>query len=174
MQNILIVVDMQQDFISGALGSNEAKSIIPKACEVISAQAKAGDKLIFTLDTHADDYLNTPEGKKLPVPHCIKGTEGHKLQKEIAALYEKHKAQAITIEKPTFGFLNWEKHITDGDGITLIGVCTDICVISNALILKAAFPNSEISVISSACAGVTPATHASALTVMKSCQINIF
>lgn len=161
----LIVIDMQNDFISDALGSKEAQAIVENAKAKIAAYKESGNKIIYTRDTHGEDYLNTPEGKKLPVIHCVKGTKGW----EIAdGLYIEG---SEIIDKPTFGYMGWDKmHF---DEIELIGLCTDICVVSNAMILKAAFPNVNITVDASCCAGVTPETHKAALATMKMCQIDV-
>ena len=173
MKNILIVVDMQKDFIDGSLGSAEAVKIVPAAVKKI----KAHDGAIFvTLDTHFGDYLDTPEGKKLPVKHCIKGTDGHRLNDEIAAALDGKEYTAV--EKLTFGSVGLPELIRracagESAKIELIGLCTDICVVSNALLLKAAFPEFDIAVDASCCAGVTPDLHRSALSVMCSCQIDI-
>ena len=165
MKRTLIVVDMQNDFISMALGTNEAKAIVPNVKAKIEEYIKNGDEVIFTRDTHSSDYLNTPEGKKLPVPHCIKGTKGW----EIAdGLYVDG---CKIIDKPNFGWPHWEKE--DLGDAELIGLCTDICVVSNALIIKAQFPLSNVTVDKSCCAGVTPESHEAALTTMQMCQINI-
>ena len=169
MNNILIVVDIQNDFVDGTLGTNEAVAVIPKAVQKIN---EFNGDIIVTMDTHFDDYLSTPEGKKLSVPHCIKGTDGWELTPDIKSALNGR--EYITIEKTTFGSLELPRHIKDGNAnITLIGLCTDICVISNAIILKNAFPNAEITVDSTCCAGVTPRLHQSALDTMASCQINI-
>ncbi len=172
MHDILVVVDMQKDFVDGALGTKEAIAIVPQVCEYI----KQFDGDIFvTLDTHSDDYMNTSEGENLPIPHCIKGTDGHKLDKNILLALENKRFEFI--EKPTFGSVKLPEIIKEKYGsdikITLIGICTDICVISNALILKANFPEAEISVIENCCAGVTPEKHGCAIETMKSCQIKV-
>ncbi len=169
MAKILIVVDVQKDFVDGALGTKEAVGIIPRVKAKIAEYKQNGDNIIFTRDTHTPDYLNTSEGKHLPVVHCVKDTEGW----EIYSGLDTENAQII--DKPSFGFLNWGNYIgiCDNLQIELIGLCTDICVISNALILKALFPEAEISVDSTACAGVTPETHDAALKSMQMCQINI-
>ena len=173
MKKILIVVDMQNDFIDGALGTNEAQAIVKKAAEKI--QSFDGE-IIVTLDTHFENYMATAEGKKLPVPHCIKGTHGHKLNSEIeAALSGKN---YTPVEKLTFGAKELpqtlERIIAGKDHtIEMIGLCTDICVISNALLLKAFNPETEITVFSDICAGVTPEKHLAALETMRSCQINV-
>ncbi|MDD4316643.1 MAG: cysteine hydrolase [Clostridia bacterium] len=165
-KKILIVIDMQNDFITGSLGSKAAEGIVPIVAEKIKKQQAEGGEIVFTLDTHDDGYMNTPEGKALPVPHCIKGTLGHQLSTAIGS------GQAILIEKPTFGSLKWTG-IRDGDELELCGLCTDICLVSNALILKAKFPNSKITVDSVACAGTSKEAHQAALTVMRSCQIEV-
>lgn len=173
MKNILVVVDIQNDFVDGALGTREAELIINNAVNAINSHNGA---IFVTLDTHGEDYLNTAEGKNLPVPHCIKGTDGWRINSKIQEALNGR--EVITTEKPTFGSLKLPELIKNYAGndtfeITLIGLCTDICVISNALILKANFPESKINVIADCCAGVTPDAHKSALTAMKSCQINI-
>ncbi len=161
----LIVVDMQNDFITDALGTDEAVAILDNVKAKIAEYKAAGDRIIFTRDTHGEDYLSTPEGKKLPVAHCIKGTRGWLLADGIYA------DGCEIIDKPTFGYTGWGEY--DFECIELIGLCTDICVVSNALILKAMFPNAQISVDSSCCAGVTPQTHAAALDTMRMCQIEV-
>ncbi len=170
MKKALVIVDVQKDFVDGALGTKEAQQIIGPLKDEIN---KGYDKVFVTLDTHEKDYLNTLEGKYLPVEHCIKGTEGWKLNDEISeSLQDK---DPIIIEKPTFGSYALVQHITScqPDEITLVGLCTDICVISNALLLRAALPNTKISVVEKACAGVTVEKHNAAIEVMKSCQIDI-
>lgn len=173
MKNVLVVVDMQKDFVDGSLGTKEAQQIVARAAEKI----KAHDGPVFvTLDTHFENYAETAEGKKLPVAHCIKGTPGWELNAEIEnALAGK---DPVVVEKLTFGSVELPRLIKEKcpDGIasiTLIGLCTDICVISNALILKAHYPECAIAVDSSCCAGVTPQLHESALSTMRSCQIDI-
>lgn len=165
MKKTLIVVDMQNDFIDMALGTKEAVAIVPKVKAKIAAYVQNGDQVIFTRDTHFTDYLQTAEGKRLPVEHCIKGTKGW----EIAdGLYVEG---CKIIDKPNFGWPNWrEEQLED---VEIIGLCTDICVVSNALILKATFPDASIKVDSSCCAGVTPATHEAALKTMQMCQVEI-
>ena len=173
MKHILIVVDIQNDFVDGALGTAEAVAMVGNAANKI----KEFDGEIFvTFDTHFENYMETAEGSKLPVPHCIKGTKGWEINREIAKSLE---GKAFTkVEKLTFGSVELPKLIRKVAGnedfdITLIGLCTDICVVSNALILKANFPEKEIYVDAACCAGVTPETHNAALTTMKMCQINI-
>lgn len=173
MKKVLVVVDIQNDFVDGALGTPEAVAIVDAAAEKI----KNFDGDIFvTYDTHYDNYMDTLEGKKLPVPHCIKGTNGWELNPKIAeALNGKNYK---TIEKLTFGSVDLPQLVKEKIGnqkaeITLIGLCTDICVVSNALLLKANILDSEIFVDSACCAGVTPDTHNAALDTMRCCQINV-
>lgn len=170
MKNLLIVVDMQLDFISGTLGTREAQAIVPAVAEKIAAFD--GD-VVYTRDTHTPDYLNTAEGKKLPVVHCVQGTDGWQIHPDILAAGQ-GKTVAI-VDKPTFGSLElWEFAAAGGyDAIQLVGVCTDICVISNALGLKARLFETPIAVCRDCCAGVTPDSHANALAAMAMCQIDI-
>ena len=175
MRKLLIVVDMQNDFITGALGTREAQAIVARAAAHIRARKAEGCALLATLDTHGEDYLSTPEGTKLPVPHCIRGTEGWQLHPDIAAAL----GDCPMVEKPTFGSVELPGIVADivaddpGMTIELLGVCTDICVVSNALLLKARFPGATLQVKADCCAGVTPAKHLAALDVMASCQIDI-
>lgn len=173
MKKILIVVDMQKDFIDGSLGTKEAQSIVKNVETRI--QTFQGD-VYYTQDTHSENYLETQEGRILPVVHCVKGTDGWKLHPEILKACE-DKA-AVSVEKYTFGSrelpgLLSEKYPEGLESITLIGLCTDICVISNALLLKAFFPETPMEVDASCCAGVSPASHLNALEAMKMCQISI-
>lgn len=173
MKHFLIVVDMQKDFITGALGTPEAVAIVPAAAEKIRAHT---GEIFVTYDTHFENYMETAEGRKLPVPHCIKGTEGWQLCDAIAAALREKNYTAV--EKITFGSTALPELIraaAEGEDFTieLIGLCTDICVVSNALLLKAHFPQSPITVVASCCAGVTPEAHAAALSTMASCQIDI-
>lgn len=173
MKKILVVVDMQKDFVDGALGTAEAVQIVGNVVKKINSFE---GEIIVTYDTHFENYLETAEGKKLPIKHCIKNTDGWKLDSQVeAALLKKSYA---TVEKPTFGSVSLpdlirEKANGDDFHIELIGLCTDICVVSNALLIKANFPSAKISVDSSCCAGVTPETHEAALTTMKMCQIDV-
>lgn len=173
MKKILIVVDMQKDFIDGALGTKEAVSIVDNAANKI--KAFDGD-IIVTYDTHTEDYMETQEGKNLPVPHCIKGTPGWMLDSKIESALAGKKFKAI--EKPTFGSTYLAEYIKanynpDEIEIELIGLCTDICVVSNALLMKANFLETKVSVDASCCAGVTPESHEAALVTMKMCQVNV-
>lgn len=164
---ILVVVDMQKDFTHGALGTKEAMAIVPKVADKI--KGFDGD-VVFTLDTHSLAYLDTQEGKRLPVPHCIKDTDGWLLDESIAPLSHGCKL----FEKPSFGSIELAKFIANRNytEVELVGLCTDICVISNALLLKAYLPEAKISVDSACCAGVTPESHENALSAMKMCQID--
>lgn len=165
MKRTLIVVDMQNDFIDGSLGTPEAQAIVPAVKEKLRLCRERGDEIIFTRDTHGEDYLSTPEGKKLPVVHCVQGTHGWELA---PGLWQQGET---IIDKPSFGYTGWAN--MDFQQVELVGLCTDICVVSNALILKALFPEAEISVDASCCAGVTPESHQAALLTMKMCQIDL-
>ncbi|MGN0402810.1 MAG: cysteine hydrolase family protein [Acetatifactor sp.] len=165
MKKTLIVVDMQNDFVDGSLGTGEARAIVSRVKEKIREYQTRGDEIIFTRDTHHENYLKTPEGRKLPVEHCIQGTHGWQIVEGLEV------PGAVCIDKPSFGWTHWGDR--DFEEIELVGLCTDICVVSNALILKATFPEVEITVDASCCAGVTPATHQAALETMKMCQINV-
>lgn len=161
----LIVVDMQNDFITGSLGTDEAVAIVPNVKKKIQEYVSAGNEIIFTRDTHDENYLETSEGKNLPVPHCIRGTFGWEIVEGLEV------PNCSYVNKPNFGWLYWNDK--NFDEIEIVGLCTDICVVSNALILKAMFPEIKITVDASCCAGVTPESHAAALTTMKMCQINV-
>ena len=165
MNRTLIVVDMQNDFIDMALGTKEAVAIVPKVKAKIDAYAAAGYQIIYTRDTHEENYLNTPEGRKLPVPHCIRGTKGWQIAD---GLYIEG---CKIIDKPNFGWPYWTEE--DLEDVELIGLCTDICVVSNALIIKAAFPEASVKVDAACCAGVTPESHDAAILTMRMCQIDI-
>ena len=176
MKHVLIVVDTQTDFVDGALGTPEAVAILENVTAKIKAYAHDPDGVIFvTYDTHAEDYMTTSEGKHLPVPHCIKGTAGWELHPTVAAALED--VTYTSVEKPTFGSVALPalvKEAAAGDfTVELIGLCTDICVVSNTLLLKANFPEIPISVDAACCAGVTPETHKAALTTMGMCQIKV-
>ncbi len=165
----LVVVDMQNDFIDGALGTKEAVAIVDR---VIKEVEEFGGEVIFTRDTHGENYLQTQEGRLLPVEHCVENTDGWQLQPRLKDLSEGR----TVIDKPAFGSMalpNYIKGKGAPDTIVLVGLCTDICVINNAMILKAAFPEAEIFVDSAACAGTTPENHENALRAMKQCQILI-
>lgn len=172
MRKILVIVDVQNDFVDGSLGTQEAVNIIPNLIEKIKAWD--GD-IIVTKDTHAENYLETAEGKKLPVEHCIDGTDGHGINKDVFSELLYTGINFSTLTKRTFGSTALPEIIRgiDIESIELVGLCTDICVISNALILKAHYPEIPIIVDASCCAGVTPEKHKAALEVMKSCQIDV-
>ncbi len=167
MQNILLVIDMQNDFIDGALGTPEAVAIVPKVREKIRS---FDGTVLFTRDTHGENYMETQEGKNLPVPHCIRGTDGWQIRPELEEL-----RVTEPIDKGTFGSDELGKILRDLNDedpigiITVIGLCTDICVISNALLAKAFLPEVPIEVDASCCAGVTPEFHENALKAMASC-----
>lgn len=165
MKRTLIVVDMQNDFIDMALGTKEAVSIVPAVKKKIAEYSARGDEIIYTRDTHFENYLDTPEGKKLPVPHCIKGTRGWEIADGLYVPGSK------IIDKPNFGWPGWGSE--ELCSVELIGLCTDICVVSNALIIKATFPEAEVKVDSSCCAGVTVESHEAALATMRMCQIDV-
>ena len=165
MKKTLIVVDMQNDFIDGALGTVEAQAILDNVKKKIALYRKAGDEIIFTRDTHQSDYLKTNEGKYLPVEHCIEGSRGWMIAEGIDV------PDALHINKPTFGYMDWSAY--DFEEVEIIGLCTDICVVSNALIIKAAFPEIRVSVDSACCAGVSPESHEAALLTMKMCQVEV-
>jgi len=166
---LLIVIDMQNDFIDGALGTPEALAMVPAAAERIRAWegAKAA-----TMDTHGEDYLSTQEGRILPVEHCIRGTEGWQLRPEIAEAL----GDAPIFEKPAFGSValaEYLRSLPDLEEVLLLGLCTDICVVSNALLLKAFLPETPVSVDAACCAGVTPERHEAALATMRACQVRV-
>lgn len=173
MKKVLIVVDMQKDFVDGALGSAEAVAIVDRVVDKITVFE--GDILV-TYDTHAENYMETQEGKYLPVPHCIKGTDGWQLNEKVQAALDKR--HYTTMEKPTFGSTDLVEYIRShydptAIEIQLIGLCTDICVVSNALLMKASFLETKVSVDAACCAGVTPESHNAALLTMKMCQVEV-
>ena len=190
---VLIVVDMQKDFVDGSLGTKEAQAIVPLVAETIEQMADKNTVVIFTKDTHEENYLNTQEGKNLPVPHCIKGTAGHGIVDEVfcaylnrlnefADPYEAYpllESDPIRVEKPTFGSIELQNMLYDMnerlgvEEITLMGLCTGICVLSNAILCKATLPEVPVNVVADCCACVTPESHQTALEAMKLCQINI-
>ena len=171
MRNYLIVVDMQNDFIDGALGTKEAVAIVDKVAEMIRG---FDGEVIFTRDTHGEDYLDTQEGARLPVTHCVKDSVGWQIREGLEAI-----RPAAVIDKPTFGSAELGAMLLQRDleekigEITVIGLCTDICVISNALLIKAFLPETPIVVDAACCAGVTPQSHRNALEAMKMCQITV-
>lgn len=181
---VLIVVDMQNDFIDGSLGTQEAVKIVPNVKKKIEEYKAKGDAIVFTRDTHFEDYLETNEGKHLPVVHCVQDTHGWQIQDELF----KAAGHPWIVDKATFGFKYWDKdmiakrsdvngwewlYLRDASEIELVGLCTDVCVASNALILKSMFPESKITVDASCCAGVTQESHLAALNVMQMCHINV-
>ncbi len=176
---VLIVVDMQQDFVSGALGTPEAQALVPRAAARTAAAAERGETVLFTRDTHGPDYLDTQEGRKLPVPHCIRDSVGWEIVPQLAGY-----ARTV-FDKPAFGSPDLAQALLEQDRalrsqglpgvekVTLIGLCTDICVISNAMLIKAFLPECAVAVDAGCCAGVTPESHETALRAMETCQITI-
>ena len=169
MSRLLVVVDMQRDFVDGALGTKEAYAIVPAVKKKAEEYRAAGDSIVFTLDTHGPDYLATQEGRKLPVVHCIKGTPGWELVGELQEFAGKR------FEKGTFGSRELAEYVQEGgySAVELVGLCTDICVISNAFLIKAFCPELPVQVDADCCAGVTPQSHENALTAMEMCQIEV-
>ena len=169
MRHLLVVVDMQKDFVNGSLGTKEAEAIVANVQAKIKKYKEEGWSIVFTRDTHPVDYLQSQEGQKLPVEHCIEGTEGWEIIPELRKDVEN------VINKPTFGSTELVTYVGQMNVgcVELIGLCTDICVVSNALLLKANYPEMLISVDASCCAGVTPASHEAALITMKMCQIDV-
>ncbi len=177
--DILVVVDMQNDFVSGALGTAEAREIVPYVVGRVVEGLNRGEEILFTKDTHQENYMDTQEGRRLPVPHCVRGTEGWEIIEQLRE-YARH-----PIDKPTFGSRELGALLKARDEdlrkqgkpgvekVTLIGLCTDICVISNALLVKAFLPEAEIAVDAACCAGVTPESHKNALAAMRVCQITV-
>ena len=170
MRKVIVVVDMQNDFIDGALGTPEAQAMLPRLVEKLTAEQAAGTALIFTMDTHGADYLRTQEGRRLPVEHCIRGTAGWQIADALQPFVQE---AAAVIEKPTFGATALPAALANYDEIELVGLCTDICVISNALLAKAFYPEKHITVDAACCAGVTPESHANALAAMRMCQVEV-
>ena len=170
MHKAIVVVDMQNDFIDGTLGTREAQEMLPRMVAKLTAARAEGVALIFTMDTHGTDYLATQEGKKLPVEHCIRGTAGWQIAD---ALQPFVREAAAILEKPTFGATALPTVLADYDEIEFVGLCTDICVISNALLAKAFYPEKRISVDAACCAGVTAESHTNALSAMRMCQVEI-
>ena len=169
MKKLLVVVDMQNDFIGGPLGTREAEAVVPAVAARIKRAKADGDELLFTRDTHGDDYPASAEGKKLPVAHCLRGTYGWQIDGRFDT------AGAKILDKPAFGSVALGEYVRSGGygEIELVGVCTDICVISNALLVKAFSPETRVAVRRDCCAGVTPESHENALRAMAVCQIEI-
>lgn len=172
MRRILVVVDMQNDFVEGALGTKEAQAIVGRIVEKIRAYPR--DDVYATRDTHEEDYLSTAEGRHLPVVHCVRDTNGWELIEEVKELVD----PGHVIDKPSFGAVEMaklllERSLLEEITVELVGVCTDICVVSNALLIKAYMPETEVSVDAGCCAGVTPESHEAAVRTMEMCQINI-
>ena len=172
MAKALIVVDMQNEFVTGSLGTKEAQEMLPRLVAKLERVAdKRSVDVIFTQDTHKEDYLNTQEGKFLPVEHCIKNTEGWEIVPELQKFIP---ISRIVIEKKAFGSTRLPSLLKPYEEVEFVGVCTDICVVSNALLLKAFYPEQLVSVDAACCAGTTPENHQKALDVMKNCQCKIY
>lgn len=172
MAKALIVVDMQNDFVTGSLGTAEARAMLPRLVEKLeNAVAEKSYDIIFTQDTHKEDYLQTQEGKFLPVVHCIKGTDGWELVPELKKFIPDSR---IVVEKKSFGSTRLPSLLKPYEEVEFVGVCTDICVVSNALLLKAFYPEQLVSIDAACCAGTSPENHQKALDVMKNCQCKIY
>lgn len=172
MQDTIIVVDMQNDFITGSLGSDDAQAIVNNVKDKIKAYYNAGKQIIFTKDTHTKDYLNTFEGTRLPIEHCVFGTEGWSLSDNILVGINGESKNILVINKMGFGY-KYYAEILKGGSFEVCGLCTDICVVSNALLIRSIFPSSEIVVDAKCCAGTTKEKHNAALDVMESCLIDV-
>ena len=171
MAKALIIIDMQNDFVHGLLGTNEAKAMLPRLVKKLEAiVAEGAVDLIFTQDTHAENYLDTQEGKNLPVEHCIKKTQGWQIVPELQKFIPRAKA---VIEKKAFGSTRLPSLLKPYEVVEFAGVCTDICVVSNALLIKAFYPEQRIQIDAACCAGSSPEAHLKALDVMKNCQCKI-
>lgn len=176
MKKIVVVVDVQRDFVDGALGTADAQNMVPVLLDKLRKEREMGTDFVFTMDTHEENYLVTNEGKRLPVPHCIRGTAGWELIPELQEFIREMKGEegrVKILEKPSFGSTELPRFVEEADIIELTGLCTDICVISNAMILKAHYPEKGLQIDASCCAGVTPESHRNALEAMKACQIDI-
>lgn len=173
MRRALVVIDMQNDFVDGALGTREAQAIVPNVVNLIGEGGF--DEVLATQDTHYDDYPDTLEGRKLPVPHCKAGTYGWLLNKDVTRALDNCDRAYCAFEKNTFGSIELAEHIRDGkfDEVVFCGLCTDICLVSNVLMARAYCPDMTIKVKADCCAGVTPETHEAALTTMRMCQVDI-
>ena len=167
---VLAIIDMQKDFIDGALGTKEAIAIVPKVAARLAQARVDGETVVFTRDTHHADYLSTQEGRKLPVPHCLEGTDGWQIDAALAV------EDAPVFDKPGFGspaLIEYLRSLPALEGVEFIGLCTDICVITNAMMTKGALPEVPLSVRADCCAGVTAQSHETALQAMRMCQISI-
>ena len=174
--NTLFVIDMQKDFVDGSLGSKEAEAIVDNVVKKINEYKDINANIYVTLDTHYDNYLETHEGKNLPVKHCIKGTDGWKLNDKVRKALDSY-PNVTYIEKDTFGYDGWKDEFNENNPVDIpvefVGLCTDICVISNILVFKASYKNTDIFVDANCCAGVTPEAHEAALKVLESCQVKV-
>lgn len=167
VKRLLVVVDMQNDFVDGSLGTPEARAVVPAVQELLERERGAGSDVAFTMDTHGADYLSTQEGRLLPVPHCIRGTHGWQIIPPLQT------GDARIFEKGAFGSVELARFARPYKEIVLCGVCTDICVVSNALLIKAFSPEAHVMVAERACAGVSPDAHEAAIRTMKSCQVDV-
>lgn len=172
MKKALVIIDMQNDFITGVLGNDECRAVVPKVVKRVQEAVNDKMDIIFSQDTHQENYLSTQEGKKLPVPHCMKNTDGWKIIPELAEVAEQ---KGVIFTKETFGSRAMAEYIMEHsyDEVELVGVCTDICVISNAITIKSFAPELEVFVNESCCAGVSMQSHQTAIEAMKACQINV-
>lgn len=168
MKKLLVVIDMQNDFVGGALGTKEAVAILPNVVERVKKAREKGEEIVFTRDTHSENYFSTQEGKNLPVLHCVKNTDGWEI---VDGLYNGE----LVFDKPTFGSVELAEYVKANgfEEVELIGVCTDICVVSNAMLIKAFCPEIKVIVKEDCCAGVTKESHQAAIQTMRSCQVAI-
>lgn len=167
---VLAIIDMQKDFIDGALGTKEAVAIVPAVAARLQQARSSGETVVFTRDTHHADYLSTQEGRNLPVPHCLEGGDGWQIDAALPV------GASLVFDKPGFGspaLIDYLTHLPELESVEFVGLCTDICVIANAMMLKGALPEIPICVRAACCAGVTPKSHENALAAMKQCQIEI-
>lgn len=171
MKKALVVIDMQKDFIDGALGSPQAQAIVPKVVDKVKTYASKGEKIILTMDTHKEDYMETQEGEFLPVPHCLYGTDGWNITEALRNLFDI--SQFTTFCKETFGSIELAQALKGYDEIELVGLVSSICVISNALLIKAYWPEAKITVDAACTAGVSDDDYKASLCVMRMCHINI-
>ena len=172
-KRILAVIDMQNDFIDGVLGTAEAQGIVGNTVKCVADFMESGAEVVYTRDTHFDNYMDTQEGRRLPVPHCIKGTHGWEICDELKRLQG---SDSRIFDKLTFGSVELAAYlgtIEELESVTLVGLCTDICVISNAMVIKAYLPEVPVRVLADCCAGVTPESHENALNAMRVCQIEV-
>ena len=173
MDKVLIVIDMQRDFINGSLGTKEAQEIVPKVCKRMEDHLAKGGYVFLTRDIHGYDYEKTLEGRKLPVRHCIEMTPGMEFDDAVSEIIKRYPNQCLILSKRQFGFMNWWQKLDVRDEIMICGLCTDVCVLVNAIILRSEYPNTRITLYADSCAGTTPEKHEAALNVMESCHIEV-